>query len=200
MPEDRSIEFFDRQFARQVNEPDPGLNPFEQAALPHLRGRVLDYGCGLGQLALAAARTGCPVVALDASEVAIARLQGLAEAERLPLRASVADLRDHRLGEDYDTIVCIGLLMFFDCPTAERALAELQAHLRAGGTMVVNVLVQGTTFMDMFDPKGYCLFGRDALLQRFEGWEILASEHDDYPAPRGLNKAFCTVTARKPVR
>lgn len=32
-------------------------------ALPHLRGKVLDYGCGLGQMTLAATRAGCEVPA-----------------------------------------------------------------------------------------------------------------------------------------
>jgi tellurite methyltransferase len=71
MSSNRSVEFFDRQFERQIQQTEAALNPFEQAALPHLRGRVLDFGCGLGNLALAAARAGCTVLALDASEVAI---------------------------------------------------------------------------------------------------------------------------------
>ncbi len=198
MTGDLSIEFFDRQFQRQVDETDPGLNPFEQAALPHLRGKVLDYGCGLGQLALAAARAGCPVVALDASAVAVNHLRGIAEREQLPIRAEVADLRRHRLGEDFDTVVSIGLLMFFDCATAERALDELGAHLRPGGTLIVNVLVEGTTYLEMFDPQGHCLFARDALSRRFATWDMLSSTHRDFAAPGGLNKSFATIVARKP--
>ena len=196
---DRSIEFFDRQFERQIKQPDIGLNPFEQAALPYLQGKVLDYGCGMGQLALAAARAGCSVLALDASEVAIDHLQRIAESEQLPLSACVADLRSHRLDQDFDTIVSIGLLMFFDCATADAALAELEVHLRPGGTMIVNVLVEGTTYMDMFDPQGHCLFERDALSRRFAKWEIMSSTHSDFAAPGGLNKAFATVIARKPL-
>lgn len=46
-----SIHFFETQFQRQVLEAEAGLNPFEQQALPYLQGAVLDYGCGLGQLA-----------------------------------------------------------------------------------------------------------------------------------------------------
>jgi tellurite methyltransferase len=72
--------------------------------------------------------------------------------------AAVADLRTHHLAEDFDTVVSIGLLMFFDCATAKAALAELEARLRPGGTMIVNVLVKATTDMDMFDPKGHCPF------------------------------------------
>jgi tellurite methyltransferase len=195
---DRSIDFFDRQFERQVQQPEIGLNPFEQAALPYLRGSVLDYGCGTGQLSLAAARAGCSVIALDASEVAIGHLRRIAKAEQLPVSAEVADLRTHRLDEDFDTIVSIGLLMFFDCATAEAALDELEAHLRPGGTLIVNVLVEGTTYMDMFDPQSHCLFRRDALSRRFASWETISSTHSDFAAPGGLNKAFATVMARKP--
>jgi tellurite methyltransferase len=198
MSGDRSIEFFDRQFERQINSPDTGLNPFEQSALPYLRGKVLDYGCGLGQLALAAARAGCSVVALDASEVAVGHLRRIAGSERLPIRAEVADLRWHRLTEDFDTVVSIGLLMFFDCAAAERALSEIEAHLRPGGTVIVNVLIEGTTYMEMFDPQGYCLFERDALSRRFAHWQVISSTHGDFAAPGGLNKSFATAIARKP--
>lgn len=198
MVSDASIRFFDTQFQRQLHEADQRLNPFEQMALPYLRGRVLDYGCGLGNLAVAAARRGCSVVALDASRTAIEHLRELARAESLALQADAADLRSHRLSEDYDAIVSIGLLMFFDCPTAFAQLRQLQAHVRPGGVAVVNVLVEGTTYHDMFDPSAHCLVGRDALQQRFGGWEMLHAEQQDFPAPRELTKSFVTVVARKP--
>jgi tellurite methyltransferase len=198
MNADCGIEFFDRQFKQQIHEKNIGLNPFEQAALPNLRGQVLDFGCGMGQLAVAAARAGCSVVALDASEVAVEHLRQVAAAENLPIDVRKADLRQYTLQEDFDSIVSIGLLMFFDCPTAQRALAALKAHLRAGGTMVINVLVEGTTYMDMFDKDSHCLFERQALADSFADWEILSSQFSDFAAPGGLNKSFCTVVARKP--
>jgi tellurite methyltransferase len=43
----RSIDFFDTQFRKQVANRDFALNPFESAVLPFVRGRVLDLGCGL---------------------------------------------------------------------------------------------------------------------------------------------------------
>jgi tellurite methyltransferase len=193
----RSIEFFDAQFQRQVGEADLPLNPFEQAALPHLRGRVLDYGCGMGNLAMAAARRGCSVVALDASPTAIGHLRQVAQAESLDIDAAEADLRTYALQEDFDAIVCIGLLMFFDCATALAQLERLQAHVRPGGVAVVNVLVAGTTYLDMFDPSAHCLFARDELHRRFAGWEMLYALHQDFPAPGDTIKSFVTVVARK---
>jgi tellurite methyltransferase len=198
MASDASIRFFDTQFQRQVRDGDLALNPFEQQALPFLSGRVLDYGCGLGNLAVAAARRGCSVDALDASRTAIEHLRHVARAESLPIRAAEADLRTHELREDYDAIVCIGLLMFFDCPTAFAQLHMLQSHVRPGGVAVVNVLVEGTTFLDMFDPAGHCLFARGEMPERFAEWEILRCAHEDFPAANERIKSFVTMVARKP--
>jgi tellurite methyltransferase len=194
-----SVQFFDSQFQRQVSAGALELNPFEQASLPYLKGRVLDFGCGLGNLAITAARKGCSVRALDASHTAIAHLQKVASNENLPIEAIEADLRAYELAEDFDTVISIGLLMFFDCPTAFRQLAQLQSHVRPGGTAVVNVLVEGTTYLEMFEPQGHCLFDRDEMLRRFAGWTILSSEYQDFPAPGSTVKAFATLVAQKPV-
>ncbi|MBA4256271.1 MAG: hypothetical protein C0445_10390 [Polaromonas sp.] len=193
-----SVHFFDTQFQQQVHTQDHRLNPFERDALPFLQGKVLDLGCGMGNLAVAAAEKGCSVVALDASPTAIQHLQTVALERNLPIQAAVADLRHHEVKESFDTVVCIGLLMFFDCPTAFRQLAHLQAQVRPGGVAVVNVLVEGTTYMDMFDPSGHCLFAPGALANQFSGWDIEHTAQQDFPAPNGQIKAFVTVVARKP--
>jgi tellurite methyltransferase len=193
-----SIRFFDEQFQRQLTAGEHQLNPFETAALPHLRGDVLDYGCGMGNLALAAARQGCNVLALDGSHAAIEHLRSVAQRdESLRLRAEEADLRSYALAEDFDTVVCIGLLMFFDCPTALRQLAHLQAHVRPGGTLILNVLTEGTTFMDMFSPEGHCLFKPGELRAHLGGWEILAETRQEFAAPNDTLKVFETVIARR---
>ena len=196
----RSIDFFDNQFQQQVRDQDFTLNPFELAALPHLRGRVLDFGCGLGNLAMAAARRGCSVVALDASRSAISHLRQRATAEALPVEAIEADLRHHQIGEDFDCVVSIGLLMFFDCATALDVLSMLQARVRPGGVAVVNVLVEGTSYLDMFQADNYCLFARSELETRFADWNIIHSEFRDFDAPGQTIKSFATIIAGKPLR
>lgn len=197
MHPDASVGFFDAQFRRQLKESDLSLNPFEREALPFLRGTVLDFGCGLGNLAVAAARRGCSVVALDASHTAIEHLRRLARAESLPITAAEADLRDYVVRNDFDAVVCIGLLMFFDCPTAIAQLRQLQARVRPGGVAVVNVLVEGTTYLEMFDPSNHCLFARDEMRRHFDGWELLRCDEQDFPAANETTKSFVTVIARK---
>lgn len=193
-----SIDFFDAQFRKQVACGESELNPFELAALPYVRGAVLDYGCGMGNLSINAARKGCSVVALDASHAAIEHLKKVARDEALAIEAIEADLRTHNIARDFDTVLCIGLLMFFDCPCAYRQLSNLQAHVLPGGTAVVNVLIEGTSFMDMFSPEGHCLFKTDALARQFEGWEILHLERQEFAAPGNTKKVFSTAIARRP--
>lgn len=198
MGTDASVRFFEAQFQRQVEASDLALNPFERQALPFLHGSVLDFGCGLGNLSVAAARQGCSVVALDASHTAIEHLRQVAQAESLPIAAAEADLRTYEVRDEYDAVACIGLLMFFDCPTALAQLQQLQSHVRPGGIAVVNVLVEGTTYLGMFDPSSHCLFGRDEMHERFCGWEILRSDQQNFPAANETIKSFVTVIARKP--
>ncbi len=198
MASNYSIDFFETQFQRQAREQSYRLNPFEADVLPYLYGRVLDYGCGMGNLAIEAAKRGCSVVALDASPSAIADLKQRASFEGLPVEADVADLRDYPLQENYDSIVSIGLLMFFDCATAFKALAQLQARVAVGGIAVVSVLVEGTTYLDMFDADNHCLFHRAEMEARFSGWKLLKSEFKNFDAPNGKIKSFATVIAQKP--
>jgi tellurite methyltransferase len=193
----RTLEFFDQQFRRQIEAAEFALNPFEKRALPHLHGRVLDMGCGLGNLALAAARQGCEVTALDASPAAIAQLQAAGRREALALTAAIVDFDTFRIGEVYDTVVAIGLFMFFPRPRSVALLDDALAHVAPGGTLVVNVLAEGTTFLDMFEPGRYTLFGENEIAQRCAGWRILESGIDSFEAPGKSVKRFSTVVARR---
>jgi tellurite methyltransferase len=193
-----SIEFFAKQFDRQIAEQQYQLNPFEQWTLPHLAGRVLELGCGLGNLSIEAARAGHEVTAIDACPDAVKDLDRRAQAEGLPIRTFEADLAEWRATETYDTVVAIGLLMFFPCDDARAVLREIRRAVAPGGIAAVNVLVEGTTYMEMFDPHGHCLFRPDELEAAFADWKILLSSIDDFPAPGEKLKRFATVIAQRP--
>lgn len=52
------VTFFDSQFRRQVRNQNIRLNPFELRALPCMERRAPEFGCGQGNLTVAAARRG----------------------------------------------------------------------------------------------------------------------------------------------
>ncbi len=193
-----SVRFFDTQFQRQVAEAEFVLNPFERLALPHLHGEVLDLGCGLGNLALEAARAGCRVAALDGSSTGIARIRESAAAQGLALDAREADLAHYAIDRDYDGIVAIGLLMFFPRHRAEALLADILAHVRPGGVVALNTLTTGTTFLGMFEAGHYHLFPVGALREAVAGWTLLDESRDAFAAPGDTVKVFDTVVARHP--
>ncbi len=198
MTADHGADFFEQQFRRQVAQQDYALNRFEQVALPFVRGRVLDLGCGLGNLCIEAARRGAEVLALDASPTAIERIRAVATAEKLAIDAVLADLGTYQIAGQFDSIVAIGLLMFFPRQEAHALLARIQQHVASGGVALVNTLIEGTTYLDMFEPERYYLFGRNELAQRFRGWDLLLSTHQGFDAPGGTRKEFATLAARKP--
>jgi ubiquinone/menaquinone biosynthesis C-methylase UbiE len=152
METNRSVAFFDSQFERQVAEADFALNPFEQIALPYVRGSALDLGCGLGNLAVAAARRGASVVAVDPYPDPLHRARRrvpgvpcvLARAEALPFRDGA-----------FDTVIGGLVLCSVDDPAA--ALAEVRRVLRPGGELralehVRDVRAWAARLQDLLQP------------------------------------------------
>jgi len=194
----RAVAFFGAQFERQIAAHDYRLNPFEERALPYLSGNVLDLGCGLGNLALAAAARGAHVTAYDACENAVEDLADRAIASGLDVWVKAVDLKGWRPEETYDAVNCIGLLMLFAREDALAGLAAVRDAVRPGGVAVVNALIGGSTFLAMFDPEAYYLFEPDEIATPFAGWEVLHDSVEEFPAPGDKVKRFRTLIARRP--
>ncbi len=114
----------------------PSWRAHERAAMRHVRGRVLDVGCGAGRVALHLIERGHEVAGIDVSPLAIetCRLRGLAQVE---VRSIVTIGRD--LGT-FDTIVMAGsnFGLFGSRERAHRLLRRMASITPATGRIVAS--------------------------------------------------------------
>jgi ubiquinone/menaquinone biosynthesis C-methylase UbiE len=99
--------------------------------------RVLDIGCGVGDVSLLAARLVGPtghVTGVDQSPKSITLAQRRLETEGVTnVRFIVGDLADLTLSESFDALIGRFVLMFLPDPSA--AINKLARHVRAGGVI-----------------------------------------------------------------
>ncbi|MFI5105490.1 MAG: class I SAM-dependent methyltransferase, partial [Terriglobales bacterium] len=113
--------------------------------------RVLDVGCGAGDVSLLAARLVGPtghVTGVDQSPESITLAQRRLETEGVTnIRLIVGDLADLTLSESFDALIGRFVLMFLPDPSA--ALNKLARHVRAGGIIAFQEMDIGATTRSM---------------------------------------------------
>lgn len=107
---------------------------------------ALDLGCGDGRNALALARGGLAVDALDVSRAGIRKLRARADDRGLSIRAWVQDIESYAFRRDYELVVAHGVLHLLARRAWERTLRSIRRHTRPGGRNVIAV------FTDRLDP------------------------------------------------
>jgi ubiquinone/menaquinone biosynthesis C-methylase UbiE len=134
--------------------------------------RILDAGCGRGEVLLACARAGADVAGIDYSEAAteIARetLGGVAGSEIV--RGSVTGLPwPHAT---FDRVLCADVVEHLDPGDARRALREFYRVLRPGGLLLVHT-APNRVFRRLTWPLARPVFlavGLRANAERVDAW------------------------------
>jgi 2-polyprenyl-3-methyl-5-hydroxy-6-metoxy-1,4-benzoquinol methylase len=123
-----AIEYLER---RRERDDQGRIEPFTALIGDVSSKRVLEYGCGDGELAVRLARSGACVSAFDQSRDAVAETRRLAEQRGVRLEAvAAAAERLPYADETFDIVLGRGILHLLD---VERARAELLRVLKPGG-------------------------------------------------------------------
>lgn len=103
--------------------------------------RVLDVGTGIGRHALAFARAGFEVIAIDASPTGLAELRREADAQGLQVDTRLAPFTSLPIDDDsIDHVLAWNVLYHGDAEVARAAFSECSRVLHPGGTAQLTML------------------------------------------------------------
>ena len=206
MKTDTAHEFWGEEWARadgttKWEQPEPEVMTFAET-LP-ADARVLDLGAGVGRHALALARQGFSVAALDAAPEGIAEINRIAAAEGLTVDARIGMMTDLPFADGaFDHVLSWNVIYHGDEEVLRTAIAEIARVLKPGGTFLGTMLsarripvelakapgreISRNTWVfegpgDKVHPHYFCT-GRD-LLELFSAFEVFHLEDREHETP-----------------
>lgn len=101
--------------------------------------RVIDLMCGYGRHAIALARKGIQVTAVDNLGEYTSEIRETALSEALPLQVERADVIQYQMQDRYQLAICMGnSLNFFDAGDLRILFRNIADHLVPGGHFLIN--------------------------------------------------------------
>jgi SAM-dependent methyltransferase len=101
--------------------------------------KVLDLMCGYGRHAIALARKGVAVTAVDNQPDYIDEIKQAAAKDALPVKAVLCDILSYKEEKDIDLAICMGnSLNFFNAAETVIFLKNLAVQLKPGGHLLIN--------------------------------------------------------------
>jgi SAM-dependent methyltransferase len=180
-----------------IGGPQPALLEVLRRIPPD--GPILDVGCGSGDLAIALAGEGCPVLGIDfvpaAVDQALRKAAALSPAVRDRLEFRVADaLRPSQLGQSFRTVVDSGFFHLFDPDEGDRFVTELAQTLAPGGRYYL--LAFAVTFPIPHSPRAVTTAEVHERFQPTTGWRVLECRSAEFLSRIAPVPATCACVER----
>ncbi len=101
--------------------------------------KVLDLMCGYGRHAIALAKKGIEVTAIDNQDEYINEIIKASQADALPIKAENTDVLSYTDSQQYDLAMCMGnSLNFFNAADTSQLLRNVALQLKPGGSLMIN--------------------------------------------------------------
>jgi SAM-dependent methyltransferase len=101
--------------------------------------KVLDLMCGYGRHAIALARKGIEVTAVDNLAYYTSEIEAIAAKEQLTLKVQQADVARFRTNDTFDLVICMGnSFNFFNKEEATQLLGSVNSALQVKGHLLIN--------------------------------------------------------------
>lgn len=122
--------------------------------------KVLDIMCGYGRHAIALAKKGIAVTAVDNLDEYICEIKKTATNDNLPITAIKSDVIEYNAEGVFDLVLCMGnSLCFFDRSDTVRILKMIASHLVKGGYFLINTWMLAEIAFNGFREKEWSNVG-----------------------------------------
>lgn len=206
MKTDTAHHYWGKEWARadgttKWERPEAEVMAFAENLAPSAR--VLDLGAGVGRHALALARQGFAVAALDAAPEGIAEIHRIAAAEGLSIDARVGMMTELPFADaSFDHVLSWNVIYHGDEAVLRATIAEIARVLKPGGTFLGTMLsarrvpvelargpgreISRNTWVfegegDKSHPHYFCNGGD--LLELFSAFEVCRMEDREHETP-----------------
>jgi 2-polyprenyl-3-methyl-5-hydroxy-6-metoxy-1,4-benzoquinol methylase len=144
--------------------------------------RALDIACGEGRNSLFLAQQGFQVIALDISDVGLAKAAKWTETEGLTVDFQQVDLDEYRITDQFDLIINFNFLLRDLIPDELGALSP-------GGLLIIDTIMESPHLLDTHNPDYFLRRGElQHICEGMEGEIIFYEElpEDEMPTARVL--------------
>lgn len=122
--------------------------------------KVLDLMCGYGRHAIALARRGIEVVAVDNLGDYTNEIRETSNKEQLPLKVVKADVTNYKIDDVFELAICMGnSLNFFSAEDTIKILSNIAAYLKPGGHLLINSWSLAEIAFKSFKEKSWSQVG-----------------------------------------
>src|SRR5260221_5161524 len=126
----------------------------------HPGNKVLDLMCGYGRHAIALAKKGIPVTAVDNRSDYINEIKQVAEKENLPVKPIKSAVMDYKTDETFDLVLCMGnSLNFFNADSVIQILSGISSYLKPGCHLLINTWSLAEIAIKQFKEKTWSYVG-----------------------------------------
>jgi len=127
--------------------------------------RLLDLMCGYGRHALALAKKGVRVTAVDNLHDYIEEIKTISQKEDLPVDCLEQDVLNLDLIGEYEAAICMGnSICFFDAEDVLKIFLEVSKHIKPGGKFIICTWRLNEIVANGFKEKAWSYVGETKFL------------------------------------
>lgn len=126
---------------------------------------LLDLMCGYGRHAIALAKQGVNVTAVDNLHEYVEEINTIAQKENLPIESIEQDVLKLDLKKEYHAAICMGnSICFFDASDVTKIFLQISEHIKTGGKFIICTWRLNEIVANGFKEKNWSFVGNTRFL------------------------------------